>query len=153
MECINCNITFDLAFPLRKTKKTIFFKNCIPVFNVGFHQDIYRTISFKSCVMIITTKLYGLILAWMNLAFIQGHICMRKQKLLWSFSPNFSVDLGDILYAAMTFMSKFILCLFLFCMIITQGGELKIVVLKRMCLRLTCVWTHMNQFLLNSVWW
>ena len=53
---------------------------------VGLHSDVYRLISFKCGVIANTSKQYCLIWVWMTLTFIQSHICMRKQKLLHSFS-------------------------------------------------------------------
>ena len=55
------------------TRKTI---------NVGLSLDVFLSFSFELCSMIKTTALYILIPVWMTLAFIQGHSCMRNQKLL-----------------------------------------------------------------------
>ena len=51
--------------------------------------------SFKIGMMTDATKLYGLIPLLMALTFIQGHSCMRKQKLRY-FLANFSIDLDEM---------------------------------------------------------
>ena len=60
-----------------------FFKENV---NLGLCSDIYRPIFFKLGTIIETTKFYILISVWMTLTFIQGHSCMRNQKLLCPFS-------------------------------------------------------------------
>ena len=45
--------------------------------NFGLHSDIHKLIFFKLGMLIETTELYILIPVWMNLIFIQGHICMK----------------------------------------------------------------------------
>ena len=53
-------------------------------FNIGLHSDIYRVTFFKLSMMIETTKRNILISVWMTLTFltfIEGHSCMRSQKL------------------------------------------------------------------------
>ena len=52
-------------------------------FNIGVYSHIYRQISFK---LSNTTKFYIFISVWMTLPFIQGHSCIRNQKLGCMFS-------------------------------------------------------------------
>ena len=49
-------------------------------------------------MIIEITEFYILLPAWMT--FIQGHSCMRNQYLCTHFLANFSINLGEILYAA-----------------------------------------------------
>ena len=69
--------------------------------------------------MIENTKLYILILVWMTLIFIQGHSCMRNQKL------QFTVDVDEIQYVAITcWVVEADANNLLFCASAIQGREL-----------------------------
>ena len=57
-------------------------------FKIGLYSDIYIPISFKLGMMIRISKLYILVSVWMSLTFIQGHSCMRNQKLVCPFSQK-----------------------------------------------------------------
>ena len=46
--------------------------------------------------MIDTTKLNSFIPVWMNLTFIEGHSCVRKQPLLCLFLADFLIDFDKI---------------------------------------------------------
>ena len=60
-----------------------------------FHQEVLTfwhlqtNFFFKLDLVMDTTVLFCLIPIWMTLTFIQGHNCMRKQKLPSSFSCKF----------------------------------------------------------------
>ena len=68
--------------------------------DIGLYLDIYRPVFFKLSVMIETTKLYIFMSVWMTLIFIQGHSCMRNQKLWFNFLTNLGINLDEILYFA-----------------------------------------------------
>ena len=57
-------------------------------------SDIYGSISFRLVVMVRTTELYILIPVWMTLTFIEGHSCIRNQKLQCPFSDTFKYQFG-----------------------------------------------------------
>ena len=57
-------------------------------FNVGLYSDIWKPNYFKFDVIIETTKLYILLSVWMTLTFIQGHSCIRNEKLDVCFLAN-----------------------------------------------------------------
>ena len=91
--------------------------------SVGLCSDIYRAISYKLSMMIDTTELYCLIPVWMTWIFIQGHCCMRKQKLLHSFSLQFS-QLTGMKFSMVPWPVSFLkLMLNLFHTISTPGRE------------------------------
>ena len=75
-----------LFYKLRNQQRRI---HSIIGFTCGFTISViscsYKLISFKLCMMIEAIKLYILISVWMILTFIQGHSCMRNQKLLCIF--------------------------------------------------------------------
>ena len=54
-----------------------------------FHSDGFRLIFFKLEMITDTTKLYTSTPILMTLGFFQGHSCIRKHKLLRSFSRKF----------------------------------------------------------------
>ena len=60
-------------------------------FSIDLYSDIYRLIS----LIVETTKLYISVSVWMTLTFIQGHSCMRNEKLWHPFSSKF-IDLDEI---------------------------------------------------------
>ena len=58
---------------------------------------------FKLGMMIETSKFSVLIVVWMKLTYVQGHCCMRNQKLFCIFFlTNFSISLDEIDYATTT---------------------------------------------------
>ena len=69
-------------------------------FNIGLYSDIYRPVSCKLCVMIETTKPYTHISVWLTVTFIQGHSCMRNQKVQCPFSRKFNFCLDEVQYVA-----------------------------------------------------
>ena len=71
-------------------------------FNLYLHSDIYRSICFKLCMMVETTKLYILISVWMTLTVIRGHCCIGNQKLRCPFSRKLKIDLDEIQSVATT---------------------------------------------------
>ena len=72
-----------------KTKK-IKQKN----FNISLYSDIYECVPFKLGLMIETSELYILTSVWMTLTSIQGHSCMRNQRLWCPFSCKFQYRFG-----------------------------------------------------------
>ena len=79
-----------LSHPINIQGRDLYFNDFVKKAYVGLRSDIDRLISFTLCMMIDPTKLYGLDhtelytlrLVRMALTAIQGHSCMRKQKLL-----------------------------------------------------------------------
>ena len=72
-------------------------------FNMAWHSDIYRPISFECLTMVETTDLHMFIPVRMTLAFIQGHSCMRNlRNFCTHVLANVSIDLNEILYSATT---------------------------------------------------
>ena len=63
-------------------------------FNVDLYSEIYWLISFKLSMMIDTTKFNIFISVWRTVAFIQGHSCIRNQKLSCPFSHKFNYQFG-----------------------------------------------------------
>ena len=62
--------------------------------NVGLYLDIYCLISLELSMMIKIIRLYIFILFWKILTLIQGHSCMRNQRLLCPFSQKFCSRFG-----------------------------------------------------------
>ena len=73
---------FYLVHSIFKGKNSINVISLKKNFITGLHSDIYTPISFKLCMMVEIKKIYIWIPVWMTLTFIQGHSCMRNQKLL-----------------------------------------------------------------------
>ena len=63
-------------------------------FNVGFYWGIYGPCSFKLGMMAETNQRYILMPVYVTWTFIQGHNCMRNQKVLCSFWHKFHRQFG-----------------------------------------------------------
>ena len=117
----------------------------------GLHSKVYALIAFKFTMIIGTTKLCVLIPVWMAPAFIQSRSSLRKKKKKYyaHLLANFSVDLDEIWYPATATTYCFVEVHAKY----VQGRELCLADLLNIPLRPPWVWTLMNWFLSNLVWW
>ena len=99
----------------------------------GFHSDIFRSISFKLCIVTDTAILYCLMPVGMILTFIQGHSCKRKQKLLLSFSRKFLNWFGWNVVSCHDLFTCSSSCWILFTGVIFQRENSALVILYRTC--------------------
>ena len=89
------NLILCLCRPFNiQGRKSYLYDFSTKKFNIGLYLDIWRPLSFKCGITIGTTELYIFISVWMTLTIIQGHSCMRNQKLLCRFSEKFRCWFG-----------------------------------------------------------
>ena len=78
---------------IESRKMTAVVPTALNSFSVGMHLDVYDTIWFKLGLIIDTVEHHILMLIWLTLTFIQGHISarnFRKQKTsVWMISQSF----------------------------------------------------------------
>ena len=80
--------------PLMSFLKNIFVKKLLTLTCIQTFTDQFLSFSFKLVMMIEATKLYILKSVWMTLTFIQGHSCMKNQKLWCPYSRRFMYQFG-----------------------------------------------------------
>ena len=98
------NLILILSSPLNMQGREAYLCNFVEkktnkkAFNVGLDSDILRPISFRFGTVIGTIKFYILISVWMALTSVQGHSCMRNQKLRCSLEISLSIRLNSACY-------------------------------------------------------
>ena len=120
---------------------------------MGLHSDIYKH-SVKLGMMVDTAELYSLMSVSVTFTFIQDHVCVRKQKLLHSFSCKFLSRFWWNLLCCHGLLVRFSMYYyFFFTLYIFKGENCTLIIWEKIGLRWACIQVLLNWFLSNLVWW
>ena len=118
---------------------------------ISFFQIWYDSKDYQLGMMIETTELYIFISLWMTLTIVQGHSCIRNEKLLCPMSHKFKYRFWWNLVCCHNLSVCWSACYIHFAQVVFKGGNPVDMILWNICLTSTCVMTLVDRFVSNLV--